>query len=280
MMVRKPAVAGQFYESGRHDLENQIRECFLHKLGPGKLPASKGAHRNIVGLIVPHAGYMYSGPVAANSYYSLSSNAAPDTFIIIGPNHTGIGSSVSIMKSGKWATPLGEAHVDTEMAEKMIGASGFLTDDSSAHLMEHSIEVQLPFLQFVYKKINFVPVCMLDQSYDACVDLADSIGEAIEGRNAVVIASSDLSHYVPHDAAWQKDAKAIDVIKTLDAKKFHEAVERSGISACGYGPVTTMMLCTKRIGAKKCEVLRYATSGDITGDRLSVVGYCSAKLAK
>lgn len=279
MEVRKPVVAGYFYEAERKLLEEQIKGCFLCEHGPGSLPSVKKGSRKIVGLIVPHAGYAYSGPVAAHSYYSLAIDGIPETFIIIGPNHTGAGSPVAVMKEGRWSTPLGEAVIDTSIAEELVD-NKLIYEDPYAHAYEHSVEVQLPFLQFLYKKVKFVPVCMLDQSFEACVELSDAILRAIEGKDVVVIASSDFSHYEPYHIAYSKDAKAIETIKALDAKKFYDRVAKLDISICGYGPITTMMLFSKKVGAKSCEVIKYATSGDITGERGTVVGYCSAKVVK
>jgi AmmeMemoRadiSam system protein B len=279
MEVRNPVVAGQFYEADKKLLEEEIKKCFLSKLGPGKMSSIKKGKREVLGLVAPHAGYFYSGPVAAHAYHSLSADGQPETFIIVGPNHTGIGSALAIMKSGKWLTPLGSAEIDTEAAKKILKESSLLKEDPYAHSCEHSIEVQLPFLQFIYKKIKFVPICMLDQSYEACEDLADAIASA-KLKDVVVIASSDFSHYVPYETAYSNDAKALEAIEKLDAKKFYETVTNLNLSVCGYGPITTMLLFAKKVGAKKCRILKYATSGDILGDKSAVVGYCSAEVRR
>jgi len=276
MEVRNPVVAGQFYEADKRLLEEEIKKCFLSKLGPGKLPSLKKGERKILGLIVPHAGYFYSGPVAAHAYYSLSLDGSPETFIIVGPNHTDIGSALAIMKSGKWLTPLGSAEIDAETAKKILKESSLIKEDPSAHSCEHSIEVQLPFLQFIYKKVKFVPISMLDQSYEACEEVANAIANA-KLKDFVIIASSDFSHYVPYETAYSKDSKALEAIEELDAKKFYETVINLNLSVCGYGPITTMLLVAKMVGAKKCKILKYATSGDVIGDKSAVVGYCSAE---
>jgi len=278
MEVRNPVVTGQFYEADKKLLEEEIKKCFLSKLGPRKLPSVKKGERKILGLLVPHAGYFYSGSIAAHSYYSLSADGSPDSFIILGPNHTGVGSALAIMKSGKWLTPFGFVEVDAETAKKIAKESKLIEEDPYAHGYEHSIEVQLPFLQFIYKKVKFVPICMRDQSYEACEDLANAIS-AVQ-KDLVVIASSDFSHYVSYERAYSDDSKAIEAIEKLDAKKFYETVTSLNMSVCGYGPITTMLLFAKKASAKRCKILKYATSGDVTGDKSAVVGYCSAEVRR
>jgi len=284
MNERKPTVAGQFYAREEAELRKQIEECFLNKkFGPGKLPAaSEKGERKIIGVIVPHAGYIYSGAIAANSYFHLATDGKPETFIIIGPNHTGFGSSVSIMSEGSWATPLGKASIDKEIAEKIIASCEIVKEDSSAHLYEHSIEVQLPFLQYVYGKIKFVPICMLDQTYTACEKLGNSLAKVIasENENAAIIASSDFTHFERNEVAHTQDKKALDAIKKMDAEKFLEVVDAENISICGYGPIAAMLVVAKKMNAKSCEIIKYATSGDVAGNEASVVGYAAAKVTK
>jgi len=282
MYERNPVVAGQFYESFEDDLKKQIEDCFLKKkFGPEKLPAvNEKGERKIIGLVVPHAGYMYSGPIAANSYFHLALDGRPEDFIVIGPNHTGLGTSVSAMDEGTWKTPLGKVSINSELAKSIIKNSEMTRKDVTAHIQEHSIEVQLPFLQYVYKKFNFVPICMLDQSYEACSGLANSIAKTIANKNAVIIASSDFTHFETNETAHKQDKKALDAIKKLDAKKFLEAVTYENMSICGYGPIATMLLAAKKLNAKSCEIIKYATSGDITGDTSSVVGYAAVKVIK
>jgi AmmeMemoRadiSam system protein B len=277
MEIRNPAVAGQFYEADKKLLEEEIKNCFLSKLGPRKLPSSSEGKREILGVIVPHAGYFYSGPIAAHAYYSLFKDGFPKTFIIIGPNHTGLGSPLAIMKSGKWLTPLGLAEIDREAAEKILRESSLIEEDPDAHACEHSIEVQLPFLQFLYKKVKFVPICMMDQSYKASEDVADAITNS-KLENAVVIASSDFSHYVPYEKAYLDDSKALEAIEKLDAKGFYETVMKLNLSVCGYGPITALLLFAKKSNAKSCKILKYATSGDVIEEKHAVVGYCSAEV--
>jgi len=283
-MERKPAVAGQFYAYSEADLRKQIEECFLKKgFGPEKLPeVNKKGERKIIGLLVPHAGYTYSGPIAANSYFHLATDGKPETFIILGPNHTSFGSSVSVMQEGIWKTPLGKVSIDNEIAEKIIANSEneIVKEDINAHIYEHSIEVQLPFLQYVYKKFQFVPICMLDQSYEACADLGNSIAKTVAGKNAVIIASSDFTHFEKNEIAHSQDKKALDVIKKMNAEKFLDLVNCENMSVCGYGPIAAMLVATEKLNAKSCEVIKYATSGDVAGNEASVVGYAAAKIMK
>jgi len=282
MYEREPAVAGQFYEHSAVSLKKEIENCFLKKgFGPEQLPKVKAkGERKIIGILVPHAGYMYSGPIAANSYFNLALDGKPEDFIIIGPNHTGMGTSISIMDECEWKTPLGKVKINSEIARKILEKGTITKKDLTAHIQEHSVEVQLPFLQYVYKNFQFVPVCMLDQTYEACLDLGNSIAEVISNKNAVIIASSDFTHFERNETAHKQDKKALEAIKKLDAKKFLEVVEYENMSVCGYGPIAAMLIAAKKLNAKSCEVLKYATSGDITGDESRVVGYAAAKVIK
>jgi AmmeMemoRadiSam system protein B len=278
---REPAVAGQFYEKSNSLLVKQIEDCFLKKnFGPGKCEVNETGKREIIGLVVPHAGYMYSGPVAANSYFHLASDGKPNIFIIIGPNHTGFGKPVSIMTEGVWKTPMGKVTIDTDLAESIAENSDTVEKNVDAHVYEHSIEVQIPFLQYVYKNFKFVPICMLDQEYETCLDLGNSIAQTISNKNAVVIASSDLTHFENNQSAHKHDKKALDAIKDMDPEKFHKVITSENISACGYGPITSMLVAAKKLKAKSCEIIKYATSGDITGETSRVVGYASAKVIR
>lgn len=280
MKVRKPAQAGAFYAASPSELKAQIEGCFLHKNGPGQLPrvASPG-QRELVALVCPHAGYMYSGPVAAHSYGGLAADGKPDSIIIFGPNHTGLGSAVSIYPDGKWVTPLGELVIDSGLAAEIRGKSKIIDVEEDAHLYEHSIEVQLPFLQFLYgSAVKFVPICMMLQDLVTSVELGDAAAKAVKGKNVLIIASTDMTHYEPHDTASKKDSLAIDAILKLDEAKLQEVVEAESISMCGYGPVTAAIRCAKNLGATTAKQLSYKTSGDATGDYSSVVAYLSVAI--
>lgn len=280
--IRYPRVAGSFYAGSKEALVRQIEGCFKHKFGPGGLPKiERKGPRKIAGLICPHAGYMFSGPVATNAYYRLAADGLPELFVILGPNHYGLGSGVAVMESGAWRTPLGDVDIDTDTTRGIVERSGIIDIDESAHAREHSVEVQLPFLQYIYgSSFKFVPVCFLMQDLDTCREVGDALAETLEGRNAVVIASTDMTHYEPHRTATEKDEKAIDAILKLDEELLFSVLRTHNISACGYGPVTALITAAKKMGVKKTELLSYKTSGDITGDRSGVVGYAALAFEK
>ena len=282
MSVRGPAVAGAFYAGTKEALRRQIEWCFRHELGPGEVPEPReGPLEDLLALVCPHAGYMYSGPVAAHAYARLARAGRPDIIVILGPNHTGYGSSVAISTSKAWRTPLGDVEVDTELAEAIGKKAEIATLDDEAHVFEHSIEVQLPFLQFLYGRgFRIVPICMMFQDLKTSTELGEAIASEIEGLNAMLIASTDLTHYEPHEVAVRKDAEVIRAIEALDVSALYRAVEELPVSMCGYGPVATVITASLRLGAKKGELLKYATSGDITGDRRAVVGYVSMAITR
>jgi len=282
-MIRKPAVAGLFYDSNPDDLKKTIEWCFNHKLGPGKIPELGISHNddlndNIYGAVVPHAGYSYSGPVAAHAYSEIVENGFPETFIILCPNHTGLGTGISIFKEGVWNTPLGNVEIDEELAEEMIINSDSIDFDTSAHIKEHSCEVHLPFLQYFSNDFKIVPVVMWMQDMKSGLDIANSIVESAKklGRSILVIASTDLTHYESKQIAEKKDKLILDAISNMDEYSLLRTVENFGITMCGYGPTIAAIKASKSLGAKKGKILKYATSGDISGDLSSVVGYCSA----
>ncbi|MFH0897516.1 MAG: AmmeMemoRadiSam system protein B, partial [Candidatus Bathyarchaeota archaeon] len=204
-MIRLPCQAGTFYSSSAAALKKQVEECFLHRFGPGNLPKVEAGPQKLTSLISPHAGYMFSGPIAANGYYLAAQEGRPDTVIILGPNHTGYGSGVSIMVEGVWRTPLGDVEVDTELAKDIQQSSELIDIDENAHRFEHSIEVQLPFLQYVYgTTFKLVPICMMMQDLQTSCDVGESAAKAASGRNVLIIASTDMSHYEPHKIAEAK----------------------------------------------------------------------------
>jgi AmmeMemoRadiSam system protein B len=266
-----------FYAGTAAALKTQIEKCFTHELGPGKTPeVLETGPRSIVGLVCPHAGYMYSGPVAAHSYYNLAMDGKPDVAVIFGPNHTGRGSALALMDEGAWRTPLGQAEIDTEIAKRIMRESSIIDIDDSAHRFEHSIEVQLPFLQYLYgEKFKFVPICFLMQDLESSRSVGEAVGKALSRKNALVIASTDMTHYEPHERAEQKDKLAIDAAIKMDEELYYSTVESKGISTCGYGPVVAAITASKLLNAKRARLLCYKTSGNITGDFSSVVGYAS-----
>ena len=280
--LRRAVVASQFYEGDAEALRAQLKNCFLHKLGPQKIPqVNIHSHpRNIVGLISPHAGYMYSGPVAATGFYELAKDGKPDTVVLLGPNHTGKGSTMSIMREGKWQTPLGDIEIDTSLADAIRHETSILDIDELAHKFEHSLEVQLPFLQFLYgNSFKIVPICFQMQDYDSAVEIGRALLEALDATNTIVIASSDMTHYESAKSASAKDHAALKAAIELDAKGFYDIVENQNITACGYAPITALITYAVGVNAK-AQLLSYHTSGDITGDNSSVVGYASVSFKK
>jgi AmmeMemoRadiSam system protein B len=280
--VRRPTQAGAFYEGNADSLRKQIENCFLHEFGPGKIPmVVKTGLKTIMGLVCPHAGYMFSGPVAAHAYYSLACDGRPDVAVIFGPNHTGYGSALAVMNEGFWRTPLGDVEVDGETANQIVRESRIVDVDDSAHRFEHSIEVQLPFLQYLYgSEIKIVPICFLMQDLSSAKEVGKAVAKALAGKNAVVIASSDMTHYEPQKSAERKDRTALEAVKEMDEVKFYSIIETHRITACGYGPIAALITAAKLLGAKEAKVLCYKTSGDIIGDYSSVVGYAAVCFQK
>jgi AmmeMemoRadiSam system protein B len=272
MKIRRPAVSGMFYAGTARELEEQIEWCYRHEVGPGTIPRvnSKGL-REIVAIVVPHAGYYYSGPVAAHAYKELADDGICDTAVMLGPNHTGYGYPVSLWVGDGWSTPLGEVEIDKKLAQKLLGT--VIKADETAHIHEHSIEVQLPWLQYLYKKVKIVPITMLAQD----LETARAVGKAISqaGDNSIIIASTDFTHYEPHSVAMEKDSLVIESIVALDEEELYKRCERLGCTMCGYGPVASAIVAAKEMGAKKASLLKYATSGDTSGDFSRVVGYGS-----
>ncbi len=265
MKVRTPAVAGQFYSGTAAGLEKQLS-------GLVDLKAQK---EKIIAAVVPHAGYVYSGRVAGAV---MSCIEGADTFVILGPNHTGYGKEFSIMTSGRWKTPLGEVEIDEELAKLLLKNSALLEEDDLAHKFEHSLEVQVPFLQYLFssQKIKIVPVVIagvtLTDYQKLGIQLAQSVRQ-LPDKRIVVLASSDMTHYQPQEIARAKDKKAIEKILKLDEKGLLDTVELQSITMCGAAPVAALLAYAKEMKAKSARLVKYETSGDSSGDFTSVVGY-------
>lgn len=259
---RKPAVAGQFYPQSRERLMKII----------SNLVDESKEKRNCIAAISPHAGYMYSGKVAGETFSVI---AIPDTVLILGPNHTGMGKAFSIMEKGEWETPLGDININEELAKLIVEESSLVRVDETAHMWEHSIEVQIPFIQFFNPNATFVPVCIQKTTYEQLARFGEEMAEAIKrfGKEVLIVASSDMSHYIPKDEAERKDWMAIEQIESLKPRELYDVVEREDISMCGIAPVVSTLSASIKIGAKRGKVVSYATSGDITGDYSEVVGY-------
>ncbi len=279
-MLRKPVVAGAFYPDNRKDVVKSIEDCFLSSFGVGIIPEADDFEGDSypINVMVPHAGYIYSGSIASFGYAKIAENGIPDVFIILSPNHTGLGSEVSVFNKGEWETPLGNVEVDEEFANKIISFSDYASADFVAHSNEHSIEVQLPFLQYFSSNFKIVPIVMGCQTLSVVSDLAEAIVSAGKkiNKSYCVIASTDLSHFNDQKRANKVDKFVLDDIEDMDEFKLLEEVIQYNITMCGYGPVMTTILVSKLSGKDSCEILSYGTSGDVTQDYLQVVGYASA----
>jgi MEMO1 family protein len=261
-MIRSPAVAGRFYPSDARELAAEV-DLFAPADTP-KLPA--------LGCLVPHAGYMYSGHVAGEVYASLQ---IPSRCILFGPRHFPRGQSTAILTEGAWQTPFGEAPIDCALASKLARAAPLLREDPIAHEREHSLEVQIPFLQRLVPDLRFVPVVLATDRYPVLEELGQAVAKVIlsEREHILIIASSDMNHYENDALTREKDKKAIDRILALDARGLYDTVRNESISMCGYAATVTALVALVQLGTKQAKLIRYATSGDVTGDRNEVVGY-------
>ncbi|MDR7418546.1 MAG: AmmeMemoRadiSam system protein B [Armatimonadota bacterium] len=270
---RPPAVSGLFYDDDPERLRRQVRACYAHPVGPGRQPAPWG-HRQVVGLVVPHAGFAYSGPVAAHAYLRLSEAAAPEVVVIIGPDHAGRGSAVALAPQARWQTPLGD--VTTDHPVKAALHRRGIPLDGRGHASEHSVEVQLPFLQMLGYDGPVLPIVMARQDLETAMVLAEALAASLAGLKATLIASTDLSHYLPHVRAVDADRPVLEALERGDAGGLLGVVERGRITMCGAGPAAVVLEVGRRLGATRRAVLRYATSGETGGSRDSVVGYVAA----
>lgn len=281
---RYPAHAGYFYPKDPEELQEAIRQSFLHSLGPQKLPLKPPEYSGaIIGVISPHAGYVYSGHVAAHGYLALAEGGKPEVVVVIGPNHHALGAPIAFDENEYWLTPLGEVALETELEKEMATIEPLLRFDLAAHMYEHSIEVQVPFLQFVFgNNFKLIPISMMLQTPEAARRVAGAIVRVMKehGVKFYIVASTDMSHYVESSVAARKDKLAIDRISALDSEGLYSVIIEEDISMCGYGPVMTAIEVAKLTGHTKVDVLKYADSGDITGDKSEVVAYLSAAFKK
>lgn len=276
---RKPSVSGIFYSSNKEQLVDELKGCFTNKIfGPGRLPPSDQV-RKIYGMVSPHAGYLYSGSVAANGYYSVSSSKF-NNVILVGPNHYGLGSSVATTMNGIWESPIGDVMVNPQVAKDIASRATSMDFDEFAHSRDHCLEVQIPFLLFVTEKFRIVPIILTNQDEYLALELGSAISDTVnecisKGDEFMLIASSDFTHYESNSEAHRKDSQLIKSILSLDITAFYYTLRQYNVSACGYGAIATVMVAAKNLGATRGELIRYATSGDVTGDKSSVVGYSS-----
>ncbi len=261
-MIRLPTVAGRFYPESVPELEAMIKS----------MVDETAVKEDVLGMVVPHAGYPYSGPVVGAC---LSNVNFKDTFIIMGPNHTGRGKPFSIMSSGKWRTPFGNVEIDVELAKKLVSTSKYLREDEEAQRLEHSIEVQLPFLQYFKKDFKFIPIVMTLSNIEVHRQIGKEIARAIKDtkRAAIIMVSSDMTHYESHESAKHKDEQAIRAMLDLNEYELASRVEKLNITMCGIAPALSLIAAMKEMDGTRTELVKYQTSGDTTGDFDSVVGY-------
>lgn len=267
--IREPAVAGRFYAADPRRLEEEVA---------GLIPAGTDAGRAAL-LVAPHAGYVYSGAIAGAGYARVS---VPASAVVLGPNHTGLGVRKSIWSRGAWHLPGGHVSVDEELALRLRDAAG-LKDDTLAHLREHAIEVQVPLLRARRRDVRIVPICLARLSYAECVALGEGIASTLSevhpDDRPLLIASTDMSHYVSATLAKRLDQLALDRVTALDPEGLHDVVSRLDISMCGYIPTTVALIAARALGAKRAELVRYGNSGETSGDFDRVVGYASVVVA-
>ncbi len=261
-MKREPVVAGQFYPASSSELSMQV-SSYTEDIADKK---------SAIGIVSPHAGLMYSGKVAGAVFSRIR---VPETIILIGPNHTGLGSPVSIMSSGEWQVPTGQLSIDEDIALKLKAHSSIFEENSKAHEKEHSLEVQLPFVLHFGPSVKIVPISVMNGPLEKCRIIGRALADVIEdsGHPVTIVASSDMSHYVSDAIAKEKDSKAIERILALDPEELYNTVVQENISMCGVMPVTSMLFAAGKLGAKKAELVKYMTSGEISGDYDYVVSY-------
>ena len=264
-MIRQPAVANQFYPGRQQDLKRDIS---------GRIKSAEGEQKKekVLALVSPHAGYIYSGNVAGAVY--AVAEITKDV-IVMGPNHHGLGAPFAVMEHGIWNMPWGDIIINEKLANLMIEESRWLRADNQAHIQEHSVEVQLPFIQYIKSDVEFVPVVLSGADFKTCEEIGIAIASAIKkyGEHVVIVASTDMTHYESQESAKQKDQLAIDKILSLDPAGLLDTVNRNNISMCGVIPTTITLVAAKELGATKANLVEYATSGDVSGDYSYVVGY-------
>ncbi|HTW58397.1 MAG TPA: AmmeMemoRadiSam system protein B [Terriglobales bacterium] len=271
--LRRSAVAGRFYPRDPEDLRAEA----LAYLSPATATPVRA-----IGCIAPHAGYMYSGHVAGAVFASIE---IPKRCIVLCPNHTGMGRALAILSQGAWETPLGEVPIATELAAALKQCFPALEEDSAAHRAEHAAEVELPFLQLRQPELQFVPIALGTGKFEVLEELGRAVADVIaayissQHEPVLIVASSDMNHYESDAITRVKDHRAIERILTLDPRGLHEVVTQQNISMCGYGPAVAMLTAARELGAKSAKLVKYATSGDVSGDRNMVVGYAGVVIS-
>ena len=265
-MDREPAVAGRFYSADPAALRREL-DRYLAPAGGGRVPAR--------GVVVPHAGYVYSGAIAGAVYAQVD---VPARVIVLGPNHTGLGLPAALWPGGTWRLPTGDVPIDAGLTAALAAAPP-VERDVEAHLGEHSLEVQVPFLARTRPDVSVAALCLAHLAFADCERVARLVARAAREAGALVVASSDMSHYIPADAAREKDQRAIERILALDPRGLYDVVHRERISMCGIIPATVMLLAALELGATRAELVRYGNSGEVNGDLRQVVGYAGLLVA-
>jgi len=261
--MRKPIVDGRFYPGNKDELFTTV-ESYMEEVVP-QPPL------NAIAVIAPHAGYVYSGQLAAKTLHSV---VIPKTVLLIGPNHSGKGGQACLSQQD-WTTPLGNVSINRQLADQMLSKSDLLVADESAHMFEHSLEVQLPFLQYLQPQLSIVALTVQQISYEKCEELAESIYKSIKDHHepVLIVASTDMSHYEPRIKSEKKDALALDAIKALGPSALYNTVRENNISMCGVIPVVTTLLVSQKLAASRVQMVGYMDSGEVSGDVNQVVGY-------
>jgi len=275
LIHRSPYYSGSFYPKEKSDLKKLLDFCFIEsEFGPqqiSKINKNNNNKNKIYGLIVPHGAYIFSGAISANAFFEINGQNI-DTFILIGPDHKGIGKRISIMSEGYWQTPLGDVLINKEITNELKTHNNIIIEDKLVHQFEHSLEIQIPFLQ--YSRLNsftIVPILLKDQDIGTSLKLGNLLAKSISRKNAIIIASSDLTHYELNLNAYAKDFRLIKSIEKIDIELFYQTIKNLNISICGYGAIASLMRSVHLLGSKKGVLLKYATSGDITLDNKNTV---------
>lgn len=284
LRVRRAAVAGQYYPADEAALRYQLERCFRHHEGPTKLPSRETAPmKGVVGAIMPHAGYKYSGPTAARVMHAIAPLGVPEVIVLLGPNHHGAGPVLALPEAWAWETPLGQVRIHQTLAEElapMLAGKGLEWSDA-AHQREHSLEVIVPFCQYLYGNgIFLLPVAMEDQSLETSTALGAALAQLLAQRSALIIASSDLSHYVPESLAHLRDGRALEAAASLDVQRLWRVVNEGGVNMCGPGPVMAMMTACRTLGVTMAKVLGYSVGATAFGAEPLVVGYGAMVVTK
>ncbi|WP_455645493.1 MEMO1 family protein [Methanosphaera sp.] len=283
-MIREPSVSGLFYAGNYEVLENTLEDIF--ETTGNEIPTTSKEEYNLASCIMPHAGYVFSGKTASYTAQKIAEDGIPETIIIIGPNHTGYGNNVDLTNSLLWKTPLGNVGVDTEFIDELVKEDANANINEVAHIKEHSIEVEIPFLQYIANKQNktfkIVPIIITRQEKEICTQLAKSIKNvsAKLNRQCIIIASTDLTHYEDNETARIKDEKVLKSIEDMDINSLINNINEYDITMCGYGPTITAIRYAQLVNANKSKILNYSNSGDAYGDYEEVVGYASAIIEK